>query len=102
MTLVLAIIGPRLKRSRRIRAEVRGITSGGLAALHAFLARRKIDETTLTNEVSDRGDAYRALRSLIDAIDHDRISPEEAAADLEQRARDLVESVIRDPSSVIR
>jgi hypothetical protein len=102
LALVLAIVGPRLKRSVRIRAEVRAIMSGGLAALHAFLARRKIDETTLANEVSDRGDAYRALRSLIDAIDRDRIPREEVASDLEQRARDLVESVMRDPSSVIR
>jgi len=95
--LAFATAGPRLKRWAQNRREVRAITSGGEAALHAFLAGRKIDETTLANEVSDRGDAYRALRSLIEAIDRDRISPEEAAADLEQRARDLVESVMRDP-----
>lgn len=70
------------------RRDVREIVTGGL---HSFLTRKKIDETALANEISDRGDAYRALISLLDAIQRERIPIEEA--DVDQRARDLVESL---------
>jgi hypothetical protein len=85
--VVMLLIRP-LRRAAATRRDVREIVNGGL---HTFLTRRKIDETALANEVSDRGDAYRALVSLLDAIQRERILPEEA--DVEQRARDLVESL---------
>ena len=90
MAIVIAIVTPRIKRSAAVRRDVHEIVNGGL---HTFLARNKIDETALVNEISDRGDAYRALISLLDAIQRERIGAEEG--DLEQRARDLVESVMR-------
>jgi len=90
MAIVIAIVTPRIKRSAAVRRDVHEIVNGGL---HTFLARNKIDETALVNEISDRGDAYRALISLLDAIQRERIGAEEG--DLEQRARDLVESVTR-------
>jgi hypothetical protein len=35
--------------------------------LHALLAARKLDETSLMREQSDRGDAYRSLLSGLDS-----------------------------------
>jgi hypothetical protein len=90
LVIVVAAVTPRIHRAMAVRRDVREIVNGGL---HTFLLRHKIDETALANEVSDRGDAYRALLSLLDALQRERIAAEEA--DLEQRARDLVESVIR-------
>jgi hypothetical protein len=90
LAIVIAIVTPRVRRAAAVRRDVRAIVNGGL---HDFLIRNKIDETALANEVSDRGDAYRALVSLLDAIQRERIT--RVDADLEQRARDLVESVIR-------
>jgi hypothetical protein len=90
LALVVAIVTPRIRRAAAAHRDVREIVNGGL---HTFLARKKIDETALANEVSDRGDAYRALLSLLDAIQRERITPEEA--DVGQRARDLVESMVR-------
>ncbi|HEY2092470.1 MAG TPA: BatD family protein [Thermoanaerobaculia bacterium] len=90
VAIIIAIVAPRIRRAADARRDVREVVNGGL---HAFLLRKKIDETALANEISDRGDAYRALVSLLDAIQRERITPEEA--DVEQRARDLVESVIR-------
>jgi hypothetical protein len=88
LVILILIVLPWIRRAAATRRDVREIVNGGLAT---FLARKRIDETTLANEVSDRGDAYRALLSLLDA----RIPPEEAEGELERRARDLVESVIR-------
>jgi hypothetical protein len=88
--LAAATVTPRVRRAFEVRAGVRAILSGGL---HPFLEEKKIDETALANEISDRGDAYRALRSLLDALERDRIPFEDAKADVEQRARDLVESL---------
>lgn len=90
LAIIIAIVTPRIRRAAAARRDVREIVNGGL---HTFLVRKKIDETALANEVSDRGDAYRALVSLLDAIQRERITPEEA--DVELRARDLVESVTR-------
>jgi len=90
IVLVTLIVTPPVRRSLAARRDVREIVNGGL---QTFLARKKIDETALANEISDRGDAYRGLVSLLDAIQRERIAPDEARADLEQRARDLVESL---------
>jgi hypothetical protein len=90
LVLAILIVTPPIRRSLAVRRDVREIVNGGL---HTFLARKKVDETALANEISDRGDAYRGLVSLLDSIHRERITAEEARADLELRARDLVESV---------
>ena len=42
-------------------------------------------------ERSDRGDAYRALRSLLDALEHERMIVN--ATELQRRVRELLESL---------
>ncbi|HEX3580389.1 MAG TPA: BatD family protein [Thermoanaerobaculia bacterium] len=82
LVILAMLVIPPLRRASSTRGDVRQIVNGGL---HDYLVRKKIDETALANEISDRGDAYRALVSL------QRIDAENAG--LEQRARDLVESL---------
>ena len=77
-----------LSRSLRVRREVRRIMNSGniREAVDAM-----VDKNTIANEASERGDAYRSLRSLLDALDRDRVLQGEA--DLERRVRDLVQSL---------
>lgn len=82
----------RARRSRRIRYEVRGLVRATppqtRVAVDDYLTRRGIEPSALIREASERGDAYRSLRSLLDALERDRI----VAGDREiaQRVRDLV------------
>jgi hypothetical protein len=82
LVILAVMVIPPLRRASSTRRDVREIVNGGL---RDYLVRKKVDETALANEISDRGDAYRALVSL------QRIDPENTG--LEQRARDLVESL---------
>ena len=84
----------RLRRSRTGRAEVRAILRPVPAetreALHAWLAAGGLDPGALLVERSDRGDAVRALHSLLDAAERDRIVFSMAEAG--RRIRDVVET----------
>ncbi|MGZ8868183.1 MAG: BatD family protein [Thermoanaerobaculia bacterium] len=48
-----------------------------------------IDPVVLLHEASDRGDAYRSLRSLLDALERDRIDVEDRTREIRRRLRDL-------------
>ncbi len=92
--LAAAVFVPRLRSWLRLRREVRALVEDAAPAavrdrVHAWLQARGIDATALSVEPSDRGDAYRAFRSLADALDRERI----ADGDLETRVRDLVQTV---------
>ena len=83
-------------RRRRVAANIRGLVSDRTPseirdAVHARLATIGIDATSLMRESSDRGDAYRALRSLLDALEHERMQVDDT--ELRRRVRDLLESV---------
>ena len=52
-----------------------------------------VDPNVVANEAGDRGDAYRALRSLLDAVERDRVLEGDAADEIERRVRDLVQSL---------
>ncbi|HLJ73383.1 MAG TPA: hypothetical protein VKU62_02265, partial [Thermoanaerobaculia bacterium] len=58
------------------------------AAVDDFLHAHGIDPAELLREPTERGDAYRSLRSLLDALERDRLTagPREIA----QRVRDVV------------
>jgi len=70
----------------RSPAEVR-------AAVHEILAKREVDPDQLLRESSERGDAYRAVRSLTDAIETDRIDETTGRAMLEERVGELLEVI---------
>ena len=89
---VIALAVARSQRSGRVRAAVRQLVRPTAPetrmAVDEYLASRGIQASALIQEPSDRGDAYRSLRSLLDALERDRVvaGPREIA----QRVRDLV------------
>lgn len=90
-----AIVWPRLSRASSIRRETRvlarGTPSETRIAVDDWLSAHGVEGVALLRETSERGDAYRALRSLLDAGEHDRFVVE--PGDLRGRVRDLVASV---------
>lgn len=60
-------------------------------AVDAHLAGQGLDPVALLRDGSERGDAYRALRSLLDALERDRFAAD--ARDVERRIRDLLSAV---------
>ena len=60
-------------------------------AVDAWLQRRKLEPAMLLAERSDRGDALRALRSLLDALEHERI--EFDRVELRARVADLLATI---------
>jgi hypothetical protein len=93
--ILLALLWPRITRAQRIRRDTRALVHETPAetriAVEEWLTARGIDHVVLLRETSDRGDAYRALRSLLDAAERDRLvaDPE----DIHGRVRDLVASL---------
>jgi hypothetical protein len=93
--ILLAIAWPRIARVRAIRRDTRALVRGTPAetriAADEWLSTRGIDPIAILRETSDRGDAYRALRSLLDAAERDRLIAE--PGDVRGRVRDLVASL---------
>jgi len=90
--LVIALTIPRVRRGRRLRSEVRLLVQPSpdetRAAVDDHLLRRGIDPVALLQERSDRGDAYRSLRSLLDAAKRDRFQT--TAREIADRIRDVL------------
>ena len=95
IVVALLIAIPRARKHWHLREEVRALLratpSETRAAVEEALVRRGLNPIALIREPSDRGDAFRAFRSLIDAAEHDRIiaTPREIA----HRIRDLLIAV---------
>jgi hypothetical protein len=87
--LAALVVAPRLRRELALRREVRGILrDASPAEIRARVeARVQID----VREVSERGDAWRSLRSLLDAAERDRDIAVDAERELAQRVRDVLE-----------
>jgi hypothetical protein len=95
-SLIVVIAAARARRAMKLRREVREIVSDRAHvrdSIHAMLAARNIAAAAIEKESSDRGDAYRALRSLLDALDRDRALDVDTDRELEARVRDLVQSL---------
>lgn len=90
--VLLAILWPSVARAVRVRRETRALLRQTPAetrlAVEAWLSARGIDSGVLLREASERGDAWRALRSLLDAAERDRFVAD--PQDLRARVRDLV------------
>ena len=95
LLIALAIIWRRLQRVLGIRREARSLLRDTPAetrsAVDAWLVARDSDPSLLVREHSERGDAYRTLRSLLDAADHERLAVE--PAEIGMRVRELVVAV---------
>lgn len=93
--IVLLIAVPRARKQMRLRNDVRGLVRATppetRAAVEEALLAGGVDPIALMREASDRGDAFRAFRSLIDAAEHDRIAA--SPRDIAHRIRDLLVAV---------
>jgi len=87
--LIAALLAfPRVRRELAVRREARAIVQDATPAeIRARMeARVQID----VREASDRGDAWRALRSLLDAAERERDIAVNAEEELLHRVRDLL------------
>lgn len=87
--LAALMIVPRARRAIEIRREARELVEGKSpveirAAIEARVNPR------LMSESSDRGDAYRALRSMLDAAERERDIAVDAEEEIERRVRELL------------
>jgi hypothetical protein len=85
---------PRLRRAAALRRRVRELTRGKepreiREAVESLLISSGLQPSALLLEPSERGDAFRALRSLIDAADRLDVTPRE----LQDRVRDVLQSL---------
>ena len=90
----LAFVLPWWRRRASVERHIRTIISDQNPAeirerVHAALAGRGIDAVVLVKEASDRGDAYRSLRSLLDALERDRIDVDDRDREIRRRLREL-------------
>jgi hypothetical protein len=85
---LLWLVVPRGRRAMRIRREARELVRGATAAE----IRARVDERMRIDvrEQSDRGDAYRALLSLLTAAERDRDIAVDAEDEIERRVRELL------------
>jgi hypothetical protein len=90
--IAIAAGWPRLARARRMRRDTRALLRETPAetriAVDEWLVARGADLSVLAREASDHGDAYRALRSLLDAAGQERLVAERA--EIRTRVREVV------------
>jgi hypothetical protein len=86
------------RRHRRVRREARELIAGRSMtelreAVDARVVERGLDPKVLVTEPTDRGDAYRAVRSLADGVERERFHVE--PAEVERRVRELLATIGR-------
>jgi hypothetical protein len=96
LVLLLLIAIPRWRRARQLRSSTRSLIGGRSPAVvreavDAMLSSRGISPLTLFEQSSESGDAYRALRSLLDAMERQRLNVSEL--EIEDRVRELLQSL---------
>jgi len=87
-----------LRRRRSVAARARALVgqrspSEIRTAVHDLLAKRHVDPEELLREPTERGDVYRAFRSITDAVESDRIDEGSGRALLTERVGELLEVI---------
>ena len=90
--VLAAVIGRRAMRELGIRRAARAILDGKSPAEIRAILDLRFDPAIL-GEASDRGDAYRALRSLLDAADRGRDVAADSEDEIARRLRELLRIV---------
>jgi len=99
LAFVLAVLFalPRLRHELQLRREVRAIVRDASPA--EIRARSESRVPIDLREASERGDAMRALRSLLDAAERDRDIAVDSEREIERRVRAVLELERRDNAS---
>jgi hypothetical protein len=94
LLLALLVGLPRVFRELALRRQARAIVRNATPAeIRSRMEERvKIPLNISLDEASDRGDAWRALRSLLDAADRERDIAVDAEDELLRRVRDVLAS----------
>jgi hypothetical protein len=97
IALAVVLTVPRMRTLLRRRRQAGALVDGKTPvevreAVHALLHRRGFDVNALATEASDRGDAYRAFRSLVDARARERFDADDTRDELRRRVRDLLDA----------
>ncbi|HJQ35603.1 MAG TPA: hypothetical protein VKB93_00555 [Thermoanaerobaculia bacterium] len=80
---------PKIRKELALRREVRDIVrSGDVRA--SVDAKLNVDPAVLLAERSERGDAYRSLRSLLDAMERDRDIGVDTKKEIARRVREVI------------
>ncbi|HEX6160398.1 MAG TPA: hypothetical protein VF111_09560, partial [Thermoanaerobaculia bacterium] len=90
VALLLGLGLPRLKRELRLRRAVNEAIGDGSGIRQRV--DHLVDGPRLMTERSDRGDAYRALRSLLEAVEQGRDVGGDVDREIRRRVRDLLSS----------
>jgi len=92
LIVLAALVVRRWRNGRRLERDVRALVAerSPVQIREAVHERLGIDAAALLRESSERGDAYRSLRSLLDALEHDRIHMDNAEREIRRRVRDLL------------
>lgn len=80
---------PRARREMALRRESRELVEGKAPAEIRAAVDARVG-AALLSEASDRGDAYRALRSLLDAAERERDIAVDAEEEIARRVRELL------------
>lgn len=90
LALLLALfVVPKVRREIAVRKEVKDIVRSDDVRARVD-ARLGVEPARLLAERSDRGDAYRSLRSLLDAIERDRDIGVDAKKEIARRVREVI------------
>jgi hypothetical protein len=90
--LIARVAGRRRRESKRVGQLIAHRSPAEIRdAVHARLGDSGIDVAALMRESSDRGEAYRALRSLLDGLEQDRIRVD--PPEVRRRVRELLDSL---------
>jgi BatD DUF11 like domain len=87
--LALGLGLPRLRRELKLRGEVRELVEGKPPSEIRAAVETRV-HPRLLHEASDRGDAYRALRSMLDAAERERDIAVDAEEEIARRVRELL------------
>lgn len=90
LALFLALAVPPLRRTLALRREVESMVRERSASEIRASVEARVDGAALLREPSERGDAYRAVRSLLEAAERDRDIAVDAEEEIERRLRELL------------
>ena len=92
VVLLFAVSVPRVRHELALRREARGLVDGRSPAEIRAAVEARVG-TALLSEQSDRGDAWRSLRSLLDAAERERDIAVDAEDEIVRRVRELLRIV---------
>lgn len=90
IAIAILLVIPRIRRASALKKRVRELAHHP-EEIRAKLQALGFDENALMREQTERGDAYRSLRSLLDAIEREKVENDYLEEEVEFRLRDFLQ-----------